>query len=261
MSPLEYEKMAALEGDHWWYRGLRDLIARTVSRLPPELREAPRVLDAGCGTGENLRLLQELLRPAYLGGFDLSPIATSLASRKAPQADVYVSNICDPAIRSDHLDLVLSCDVLYVPGLEAARPGLRRIVSHLVPGGFLVLNLPAYNWLLSDHDRAVDTTERFTARQVRSLLGDLGLSIECVTYRLCALFPAVVVSRLPSMLRPARQPRSDIDLPSRLVNSALWYALRAENRAIQMGIRFPWGSSVFAIGRKPAPHGSECPTR
>ena len=28
MSPVEIEWMASIEGDHWWYRGPRDVIRR-----------------------------------------------------------------------------------------------------------------------------------------------------------------------------------------------------------------------------------------
>ena len=75
MRPDEYGNIARLEESHWWYRGLRDAVRQTLSQpaLAPPPR--PRVLDAGCGTGANLRLLKELLDPAYLGGFDTSDVA------------------------------------------------------------------------------------------------------------------------------------------------------------------------------------------
>jgi hypothetical protein len=67
--------MARVEADHWWYRGLRDALAAVFGRLEPPLPANPRLLDAGCGTGENLRFLRESLDPSYLGGFDPSEIS------------------------------------------------------------------------------------------------------------------------------------------------------------------------------------------
>ncbi len=40
---------------------------------------------------------------------------------KAPAADVYASDIRDPLFRAQCYDLVISCDVLYLTGFEAAR--------------------------------------------------------------------------------------------------------------------------------------------
>ncbi len=255
MNPGEHEIMARVERGHWWYRGLRDAVWRTLGRLSPALPPRPAVLDAGCGTGETLRCVGERLRPSYLAGFDASAEAVEHARRKAPAADVYQSDICAPEIHREPLDLVLSLDVIYIPGVERSLPGLRRLVAALGPGGRLVLNLPAYDWLYSEHDVAIHTRERYTRRKVARVLETLGLVPERLTYRMCLLFPAVVAGRLPGMLRARRggaSARSDLHaVPGPAVSAVLTRVLAAENAWIARGLRLPWGSSVFAVGRKP----------
>ena len=125
--------MARVEERHWWYRGLRDAVARTLARPELPLPENPRILDAGCGTGANLKMLAERLQPAYLGGFDSSEEALRLAASKAGNADLYRSDICDPELRSDALDLILSLDVIYIPGVERALPGCESWRARFVP--------------------------------------------------------------------------------------------------------------------------------
>jgi SAM-dependent methyltransferase len=256
MHPGEYEVMSRVEADHWWYRGLRDAVARSLRAGHLALPPHPRVLDAGCGTGENLRFLSDLLHPSYLGGFDSAEAALALARKKAEGADVYRNDICDPAIHVDELDLLLSLDVIYIPGAKRAMKGLRHLVARLRQDGLMILNLPAYDWLYSEHDEAVHTSQRFTTGQVASLLDTLGLSVELLTYRLFFLFPAVVVHRLPGIWRArrgsdAQAARSDLhSMPGKRANRILFGILSAENDLIARGIRFPWGSSVFAIGRK-----------
>ena len=246
--------MARVEDAHWWYRGLRDVLARTLTRPDLRLPDEPKVLDAGCGTGANLELLRQLLRPSYLGGFDTSEEALRLAGSKADGADLYPSDIRDPEIRVDSLDLVVSMDVIYIPGVERSLDGLRRIVERLRPGGLFVVNLPAYDWLYSEHDIVIHTSERYTAGRVRSLMSGLGLEIERLSYRVFFLFPAVVLTRLPGMMRVRREQavaRSDLTrVPARAINEILFRTLRLENSRIARGRSFPWGSSVFAVGRK-----------
>ncbi len=255
MEPGEHERMAAAEERHWWYRGLRDVLARCLSH--PDLAVLPgsRVLDAGCGTGANLRMLEELLRPSYLGGFDTSPQALRIARSRGGGADLYEGDICDPEIHVDELDLVLSLDVIYIPGAERARGGLRRIVDRLRRGGLVVFNLPAYDWLYSEHDLAIHTRERYTTRRVAGLLDDFDLAVERLTYRVFFPFPLIVLARLPGMLRVRRgraAPRSDLARRrgGGVLDALLFRALRLENGWIARGGRLPWGSSVFAVGRK-----------
>ncbi len=253
MNPQAYELMSEMEERHWWYRGLRGSIARTLNRRRFRMRRGANILDAGCGTGGNLRFLRQLLQPTYLGGFDFSPLAVRLAKQKTPDADVYQGDICAPEIHVKQLDLILSCDVLYSPGFDAAVPGLQQLVAKLSPGGIFVLNLPAYDWLYSEHDVAIHTSERYTASKVRGLLERLGLKVELVTYRMFFLFPALVMARLPSILRtkPSKEmARSDLSMPSKPINFILSGIMGFENAGSVAGVRYPWGSSVFAVARK-----------
>src|SRR4051812_38544961 len=71
MQDEQIQEMSLLEAEHWWYRGLRHMIEQTL-RVHAPVSPSAKVLDAGCGTGENLRLLRSVLRPSYLGGFDIS---------------------------------------------------------------------------------------------------------------------------------------------------------------------------------------------
>ncbi len=253
MNPREYEIMAAVEEEHWWYQSLRQSLTNSLTRFGRALPTAPSILDAGCGTGANLRLLRDRFNATYLGGFDNSPQAVEYSSMKVSGADIYLSDICTPELHHSVYDVVISCDVLYIPGLNAASPGMRCIAERLRPGGLMLLNLPAYNWLRSDHDLAIHTRERFVKSQIRDFLVSLGLIPRQVTYRLCPLFPLVVASRLPSMLRPshdAATATSALKMPSRLANSLFRSIMEVENRLILAGLSMPFGSSVFAVGQK-----------
>ena len=73
---------------------------------------------------------------------------------------------------------------------------------------------------------------------------------------LCFLFPAVVLGRIPGMYAAWRgEPEARSDLhraPGGWANSVLLRVLTLENKLIGAGVRLPWGSSVFAIARKPS---------
>src|SRR5262245_24540418 len=175
MNPGEYEALNRAEEHHGWYFGLRDAISRTLRHPRFALPPAPRVLDAGCGTGANLRLLDHLLKPSLLAGFDFTAAALAVARTKVPHALLWRDDICSPAVACAPLDLVISIDVVCLPGLDRARPGLERLVAQMRPGGLLMLNLPAFEWLRSEHDVATHVRERYVAADIRRFLLDLGL--------------------------------------------------------------------------------------
>jgi hypothetical protein len=181
-----------------------------------------------------------------------------LAKEKVPGADVYRSDITSPNVRRTGYDLVMSLDVVCIPGLPASLSGLRALSERLAPNGFMVLNLPAYSWLYAEHDVAVHTTERFDRSTVQQLIADLGLEPRVVTYRGFFVFPAILLARLPSVIKrllgqlPAvEQAKSDVKESNGAVNALLSVIGTMENGLLARGVRFPFGSSVFVIAQKP----------
>lgn len=64
MNVDEYHRMYELEDSNWWFVGRRRLIAKAIETYitgPPRSSDATpcplKILDAGCGTGRNLRML------------------------------------------------------------------------------------------------------------------------------------------------------------------------------------------------------------
>jgi len=127
------------------------------------------------------------------------------------------------------------------------------MANSLKKGGLLVINTPALGWLFSEHDKAVHTTERLHAKQMRQLAGDLGLECVHVSYRCFYLFPLIVLARLPTMFGRApdtEHARSDTALPHSLVNSLFTNVMNFENFGSRHGLYYPWGSSVILVARK-----------
>jgi SAM-dependent methyltransferase len=251
MAPEQYDIMALAEDRHWWYMGLRDAIGICLQQPSMRLPRNPVVLDVGCGTGGNLRYLQSLLKPSYLAGFDFSELAIPHARRKCPEADIYQGDIRHPELHRNAFDLILSTDVLYMTGIRETLLGLKILASALRPGGIFMMNLPAYNWLCSDHDRVVHTRERYTLNPIRILMRELDLECTRLSYRVCALLPFIIAKRLPSLLfRSATSLRSDLHPPAEWLNRIFLRILQTENSLIARGFQFPWGSSIMVVAKK-----------
>ena len=51
MDRVVYDRMAAHDSTHWWYRARRDILADYLSRFA-NLPADARILEIGCGTGQ-----------------------------------------------------------------------------------------------------------------------------------------------------------------------------------------------------------------
>ena len=244
MEDAEYYKMAEVEDRMWYYRSLhghfhRLLRARFGSR-PCDL------LDAGCGSGGLMHYLQRRAPAWRITGIDLSPIACRLAGRRC-HASIIEGSVTALPFGEAALDAVLAADVLYE--LDEPAAALREFCRCLRPGGWIVVNVPAYRWLWSYHDVAVRSKHRFVRREVANLLTTAGFVVELNTHWNALPFPLIVAKR-KLFARPGDT--SDVKLYPAPVEAFFRGLMAIEPAWLRLGGRWAWGSSILAVGRKPA---------
>jgi SAM-dependent methyltransferase len=119
--------------------------------LCTELPDSPRILDLGCGVGEQTLQLAELLEPASIVAVDShAPSIERLrqALRERGLADRISARVGDMArldLEPESFNLVWSEGALYSIGLEAA---MRVCHGLLRPGGYLAFTDPV--WRMDD---------------------------------------------------------------------------------------------------------------
>lgn len=244
MKESEYRSIYSVEDAHWWYKGLREIV---FSSLKSAVSGRVFALDAGCGTGAVLkRLLEEGHRAV---GVDFSPTALAFCAERGLSRLVRGS-VSELPFRDESFDAVVSLDVIYHAAVEDDVEALREFRRVLRKGGVLILNLPAFEFLRSPHDLANQTKRRYTKAMLAEKLKSAGFSIERVTYRNAALFPAIATVRLLKKAFAAGDSKdSDLGKVNPVLNSALTCVLSLEN-VILRRLDMPFGSSVFSVARK-----------
>lgn len=244
MNPAEYAAMFAVEDRHWWYVGVRREVERWLRALTPRPGERLALLDAGCGTGG---LLANLDSPAWRAGVEISPEGIRRARTRGLTALVCGSVAALP-FADDSFDAVVSIDVLCHSGV-VERQAVEEAARVLRPGGLFLVQVPAFDFLRSEHDTAVWTKRRYRRGEVAALLSSAGLSIRRSAYRNAILFPLAAIARLGRRRGKARaEARSDVRPVPRPVNAILSAVLAVERR---LGLRFPFGLSAFCVAEKP----------
>jgi SAM-dependent methyltransferase len=240
---LEYEKLNQVEDHMWWFGGLHDnlITAFRRRRLKPC---AGIILDAGCGTGGLLRKLVEFLPEFIAIGLDVDEMACQMAYAKSGQTVCAGNANCLPFSEAS-VCAIFSADILGHDGIDQ-RLALQGFHRCLQPEGILVLNLPAYQWLVSRHDRAVCNMRRYTGKRIRELLIAVGFVDVQITYWNTVLFPLMVVHRM----FPSRADDSDVRLYPRPVEKTFRKIMHFENFLLSRGLKLPYGGSVIATAVK-----------
>lgn len=242
MQPDEYRKLAEIEDRMWYFVALHRRRAEWLVRLLP--RGPARVLDAGCGTGGFIRALRNMHPDWTVAGVDQSPLACALA-RERTAAEIAEGSITALPYGDGSFDAVTTGDVLY--HVEDPTAALREFARVLRPGGALVVNEPAYRWLWSYHDEAVESKHRFTRRDLMARLEAAGFAVKRAGYANLPALPLVILRR---KLFPPVAPTSDVALLPRPVEWVLAALAALEFDWQCAGIDSPAGSSVFVAGRK-----------
>ena len=243
MERREYERLASVEERGWWFRGLHHNLISAWHRYGTATAN-PLLLDAGCGTGGLLSQAGRDLPQAQRFGIDLDRLAAAMARGKSG-ALVAVGSTTALPFSAASFDAIFSADVLCHSGVEP-RAALHSIKACLKPGGMLILNLPAYPWLLSGHDHAVDNVRRFGRGEVHALLEQAGFARIGTTYWNSLLFPLMVAQRLT-------HPRgtSDVALLPAAIEHLFCGIVRLEAWLHDRGLNFPFGGSILATAVKP----------
>lgn len=246
MERSEYYKLDRLEDRMWWFAAShRNLLTLSRRQLPLEARGQP-ILDAGCGTGGFLARLAARYPNRALFGLDADMLACRRAAAKSARP-VCVGSINALPFAEGIFAAVFCVDVLCHSAVDE-RSAVLQFRRCLADNGWLVVNVPAYGWMLSRHDGAVHNVRRYTTKGLRRLLEAAGFRVVFATYWNAVLFPLMVITRkfLPNRGGVA----SDVTEYPRLVDSMCRVATTFETILLRKGLRLPFGSSVIAIATK-----------
>jgi len=240
------QAMLDVDEHHWWYRGRRRIIRAELDKLP--LPAHARVLDAGCGSG---RTLEELAPYGEVSGIELSPDAAAVA-RSRGQFDVRLGRLEELPWDDGIFDLITCLDVIeHTPDERVALSELRRVCK---PGGWLLVTVPAYQALWSEHDEANHHYRRYVRRTLRSAAQDAGWQVARMTsFNTLLLGPAAIVrlSQRRRMRHANGDYKPDLELGPVWLNGVLERPLRIEARWLAGGASLPAGLSLLGVMRNP----------
>lgn len=228
--------------DYWWYRARRDLLRSAVEEF---VGEEPRLLDVGSADGPSVDWLRGR---GHRVALDLDP-------RGLEPGDVCGSATGLP-FRDGSFDLVAAFDV--IEHCEPESVALSEVARVLVPGGRLLMSVPAYQWAWTHFDDQNHHHRRYTRKRAVAAVERAGLQVVRATYVFTGTFPFFAADRLRTRIgqrgqeAPVLAPGEVPPLPE--MNPSVERFLMALTRVDQRLLRradLPFGSSVVVAAEKP----------
>ncbi|MCC5638903.1 class I SAM-dependent methyltransferase [Nostoc sp. CHAB 5844] len=239
-----YLQYAAVEDRHWWFVGRRRIVEELIYQL--NLPKDAKILEAGCGTGGNLTMLA---RYGEISAMELDEIACQLANERRVTT-VKQGSLPDEIPFTSEYDLIVILDVL--EHIDDDLAALEALSARLQPNSWLLITVPAYQFLWSYHDEINHHKRRYTLKNLKRVVRQAGYTVRYGSYFNTWLFPLVAGVRLLKNLFKVEQKvvvNSDLNLPAKPVNKFLTF-LFASERYLLNRFSLPFGVSVVLIAQK-----------
>lgn len=228
--------------DYWWYRARSELLQVVME---PHVGGAARILDVGSADGPSVGWLQGR---GYRVAVDLDPRGLGAGGVQASATRL--------PFGTETFDVVAAFDV--VEHCDPESEALAELARVLVPGGRLLMSVPAYQWAWTHHDDLNQHHRRYTRRRAQQAVEAAGLQVARSTYAFSGTFPLFAADRLRTRWRerhqraPQIQPDAVAPLPEigAVLEGVLMQAVRVDRRVLAAR-DLPFGSSVLVVGTKP----------
>lgn len=234
--------MRAAEDRSWWFVGKRMLVEVLLRQV---FGPGPygRVLDVGCGTGATLALLARVAEPY---GIDCALTALRFSAERR------VAHLC--ACDAERLSFVngvftavTALDV--IEHLDHPIQALREMARVCAPNGVVLLTVPAYPILWSDHDVALDHRRRYTPRLLCAQVEAAGLEVVRLSHAYLAFFlPVLLIRRLRRFHARHATPEADLGVVAGPLNAFMTWYMRLEAAALRW-VNLPVGTSLLCVAR------------
>lgn len=224
-----------LYDQHWWWRAREAwVLARLTESLAPQT--AGPILDVGCGDGLFFEALRRFGEPE-----GLEADAAVVTEHGRHRGQIHIGAFDESFEPGKRYRLILMLDVLehIADGVAA----LTRARELLLPGGRLMLTVPAFQLLWTTHDELNHHRLRYERRSLRQDLEQAGFERYSMRYFFHWLFPLKMVVRIKEMMVGGRPTVPTVPGPAL---NRLFYAVSRLEQATWGRLAWPLGSSLWA---------------
>ena len=239
------------EDKHWWFASRTRALFNMMDGSIPDRDK--RILDVGCGAGN---MSHHLSRYGSVIGIENNPKPIEIAHERG--YDVRLGQAEDMPFEDTSFDLITALDV--IEHCEDDMAILSECHRVCVPGGLIVITVPAFQWLWSHNDEINHHYRRYSGEELRSRLAEVGFQVRRLAYNNFFVFPmAAALIRLrqssgeaPELAAPDTDDEAyqvEMEPASPPVNTVLT-AVGWVEAALLRWVNLPVGTSIICIAER-----------
>ena len=240
MNPAAYLQMAETEARHWWSMGRRAILSKMLESLA--LPQNTKILEVGCGTGGNLKMLAKF---GEVSALEKDGTAREIVDKKTNNLFDINAVSCPDEIPfyEQQFDLICLFDIL-----EHIKKDVEALISLkklLKKNGRILITVPSYQWMYGSDDEFIHHKRRYSAKELREKFVTSGLQPFKITYFNTILFPLAAVVRFKDKLLGSKS-ATGTSVPPALINKFLTSIFGAE-RFLVNHFNLPFGVSLLCV--------------
>jgi SAM-dependent methyltransferase len=241
---IAFDEMIETQDSHWWFKGKRKVIERIINSL--DLPKNSRILEIGCGTGSNIKMLSNY---GKIYAVELDDYARDYAIKANSCATIEKGWLPDglSCVSGEKFDVICMFDVL--EHIEADDAAILRVKELLDENSKLIITVPAYQCLYSKHDREMGHFRRYNKKTLSGVFESNGYAILYSGYMNMFALPFMAAARFFDRFVRMSGRSTGSKIPSRLLNDILYLLFALESAWIP-SFSSPFGGSVIMLARK-----------
>jgi SAM-dependent methyltransferase len=235
----EIQKLADYEEENWWFVGRRKIVSNFIMKyfkINPNLK----ILDAGSGTGKTTNYFKQI---GDVHGIERS--STGVIHCNKLGLKIVQGHLNYLPFAANTFDIITLLDVL--EHIENDLEMLKKLKPLLKPNGKLIITVPAYQLLWTEHDIALSHFRRYTAKTLESVLKKADFQISRTSYFITALLPLIFSYKILLKFKKSKNnPQSHSHQFPEIINTMLQKIILFESKFLKK-INFPFGASVICV--------------
>lgn len=245
-----YKEYYVLEREHWWFKARAKIISDLIIKsLKDQEKTGLKILNIGAATGKTSEFLAQF---GTVTSLEYDKDCCDFANETL-NLSIINGSILELPFGEEEFDMVCALDV--IEHVEDDTLGVSEMKRVCKSGGLIVVTVPAFMLLWSNHDVVNHHFRRYTMANLKEIFTQLNLKTKRATYFNTILFLPILTFRLLSKLIPDRFIRvgagSDATLHNNnSISSKILYQIFKSELALLKLFNLPFGVSIFISSKK-----------